>query len=292
MDVVVRGLNALLMVAMPLALGVFLSKRLRLGWGLFVIGATTFIASQIAHIPFNQFVLSPLMLRLGIAGSKSGWPLLGIALLLGLSAGIFEEGARFLVLRYWAKQARSWKDGLMFGAGHGGAEAIILGILMTLTLAQMIAYRGADMSQFVAPAQVELATAQVAAFWSAPWYAALLGAVERGFAIVCQVGLATLVMQAFLHRNLAWLAAAIAWHTLIDLAAVFGSYTLGAYATEALVGLMALASLGIVLGLRPKGTDGSAGTPPDWAVRGVPQDSMPGGPPPSPERVEDTRFTA
>lgn len=292
MDVAVRGLNALLMVAMPLALGVFLSKRLHLGWRMFVIGAATFIASQVAHIPFNQFVLSPLMQHLGIAGAKSGWPLLGIALLLGLSAGVFEEGARFLVLRYWARRARSWKDGLMFGAGHGGAEAIILGILMTWTLAQMIAYRGADMSQFFPPAQVELATAQVAAFWSAPWYAALLGAVERAFAIVAQVGLASLVMQAFLRRNLAWLAAAIAWHTLLDMAAVFASITVGVYATEALIGLMALASLGIVLGLRPKGLDGSAEPPDERAVPPMIQEYPSGGLPPTPERVEDTRFTA
>lgn len=292
MDVLVRGLNALLMVAMPLALGVFLSKRLRLGWGLFAIGATTFIGSQVAHIPFNQFVLSPLMQRLGIAGSKSGWPLLAVALLLGLSAGIFEEGARFLVLRFWAKRARSWKDGLMFGAGHGGAEAIILGLLMTLTLAQMIAYRGADMSKFVVPAQVERATAQVAAFWSVPWYDALLGAVERAFAIVCQLGLATLVMQAFLRRNPAWLFAAIAWHTIIDMAAVFGSFTVGAYATEAIVGFMALVSLGIVLGLRPRADVSNAGPAPRMSVPRAAEDSMLAGPPATPERIEDTRFTA
>jgi uncharacterized membrane protein YhfC len=273
-------------------LGVFLSKRLHLGWRLFVIGATTFIASQVAHIPFNQFVLSPLIQRLGITGAKSGWPLLGIALLLGLSAGVFEEGARFLVLRYWARQARSWKDGLMFGAGHGGAEAIILGSLVAWTLAQMIAYRGADMSQFFPPSQVELATAQVAAYWSAPWYAALLGAVERAFAIVAQVCLATLVMQAFLRRNLAWLAAAVAWHTLLDMVAVFASNIVGAYATEALIGLMALASLGIVLWLRPKGLDGNAEPPPEGAVPALPQGYHSGGPPPTPERVEDTRFTA
>lgn len=292
MDVAVRGLNALLMVAMPLALGVFLSRRLRLGWGLFAIGATTFVASQIAHIPFNQFVLSPLMQRLGVASSKSGWPLLAIAVMLGLSAGIFEEGARFLVLRFWAKDARSWKDGLMFGAGHGGAEAIILGLLMALTLTRMIAYRGADMSQFVPPAQVELATAQVAAFWSAPWYAALLGALERAFAIICQLSLAALVIQAFLRRNLAWLAAAIAWHTLIDMVAVLGSYTVGAYATEAIVGFMALVSLGIVLGLRPKARDNGTEPAIEEAQPATPEVCQSGGLPASPERVDDTRFTS
>lgn len=291
MDVAIRGLNALLMVAMPLALGVFLSRRMRLGWGLFAIGAATFIASQIAHIPFNQFVLSALMQRAGVVGAKSGWPLLAIAVMLGLSAGIFEEGARFLVLRFWAKQARSWKDGLMFGAGHGGAESIILGLLMALTLTQMIAYRGADMSQVVPPALVEVATAQVAAFWSAPWYAALLGALERAFAIVCQLSLATLVMQAFVRRSLVWLGAAVAWHTAIDMAAVLGISTIGAYATEAIVGLMALASLGIILALRPKGQMSGIEPAPGDVRPPLSEVYLSSRPPASPESIDDTRFT-
>ena len=60
-DIVIRSLNALLMIAMPLALGVYLYRRLGAEWRLFGIGAVTFIASQVFHIPFNVWVLNPVI---------------------------------------------------------------------------------------------------------------------------------------------------------------------------------------------------------------------------------------
>lgn len=51
-----HALNALLMIALPVALGIFLTRRFHLGWRLFFIGAATFILSQVGHIPFNLLV--------------------------------------------------------------------------------------------------------------------------------------------------------------------------------------------------------------------------------------------
>ena len=49
-------LNGLLMILMPIGLGLWLEKRLRLGWRLWWIGAATFVLSQVGHIPFNSGV--------------------------------------------------------------------------------------------------------------------------------------------------------------------------------------------------------------------------------------------
>jgi hypothetical protein len=43
-------LNAALMKTMPLLLGRFIAGRRGAGWGLFGIGAATFVASQIGHL--------------------------------------------------------------------------------------------------------------------------------------------------------------------------------------------------------------------------------------------------
>ena len=51
MEIAARGAAALLMIAMPLALGAYLIRRSRSGWALFLVGAVTFIGSQILHIP-------------------------------------------------------------------------------------------------------------------------------------------------------------------------------------------------------------------------------------------------
>src|SRR3970040_1170087 len=143
MEIAARGAAALLMIAMPLALGAYLVRRSRGGWGLFLVGAVTFIGSQILHIPFNAYVLNPLLASAGF-GAETG-PGLTVALaapLLGLSAGVFEEGARWLGYRFWIRKARTWPQGLVFGSGDGGAGAVFFWFLALATLIQLVVLRG------------------------------------------------------------------------------------------------------------------------------------------------------
>lgn len=251
-DIVIRVLNALLMIAMPLVLGVYLSKKQGTGWHLFGIGAVTFIASQVLHIPFNAWVLNPLLETLGLSFTGTTVQLIVLALLFGLSAGVFEETSRYVVYRFWLKSPsdRTWRSALMFGAGHGGIESIILGVLALVAFIQLLVYRNADLSAIVPADQLELAMSQVETYWSLPWYAALLGAVERAAAISFHLSATVLVLQVFRRRNILWLFFAIGLHTLLDAVAVFGMQTWGMYITEALIVGLAIFSLGIIFLLR------------------------------------------
>ena len=251
-DIVIRVLNALLMIAIPLVLGVYLSKKQGTGWHLFGIGAVTFIASQVLHIPFNAWVLNPLLETLGLSFTGTTVQLIVLALLFGLSAGVFEETSRYVVYRFWLKSPsdRTWRSALMFGAGHGGIESIILGVLALVAFIQLLVYRNADLSAIVPADQLELAMSQVETYWSLPWYAALLGAVERAAAISFHLSATVLVLQVFRRRNILWLFFAIGLHTLLDAVAVFGMQTWGMYITEALIVGLAILSLGIIFLLR------------------------------------------
>lgn len=250
MDVLVRLLNSLLMLAIPLGLAAWAVRRYRLEWRIFLIGAATFAGAQIFEIPFNRLVLQPLLERVGLAGVSHGWGLLWLAVIFGLVAGLFEEGARYVVYRRWLRDVRSWEGSQLFGLGHGGMEAIMLGALSFYVLLQTIAYRNADLTTLVPPEQIALAQAQLDAYWSAPWFAALLGALERVFALVIQTSLAVIVLQTFIRRSHIWLVLAIIWHMVVDAIAVFGASTWGIYITELLVGLMAAASLWFIYRLR------------------------------------------
>jgi uncharacterized membrane protein YhfC len=243
MDILVRILNPALMLGMPLALGVYLARRYRVEWGLFGAGALIFVGAQVLHIPFNAYLLAPLLEQLDV--QQSGGLLL-TALLLGLSAGLFEELARYLGFRYWLKEGRSWRAALMVGAGHGGIESILLGLLVVYALIQALALRGADLSQVLPAGQIALAEAQLQAYWSAPWYAAILGAVERAATICFHLSASVLVARALTRRNLLWLLLAIGWHTLVDALAVYGIQSWGIYWTEATIVLVGLLSLGLV----------------------------------------------
>jgi uncharacterized membrane protein YhfC len=245
-----HSLNALLMIGLPIALGALFVRRLKVEWRLFLVGAVTFLASQVLHIPFNAFVLAPLLAHFDLSVLQVGFPLVVTAVAAGLSAGVFEEGARYLTYRFWLRKERSWREGLMFGLGHGGAEAIIFGAIAAYGLIQAIALQGADLSSIVSPDQVTQAAAQLEAYWSMSWYASLLGAVERVFALTIQISLALLVMQAFTRKQVRWGVAAVLWHTLIDAVAVFAMPTWGAYITEGLMAVAAMISLVIILKLR------------------------------------------
>ena len=252
-DIAIRSLNALLMIAMPLALGVFLYRRLGIGWRLFGIGVLTFIASQLLHIPFNIWVLNPFIRWLD--GSMSPQPYLVVAaLLLGLSAGVFEEVARYLVYRFQlkARRDRNWASALMFGAGHGGIESIIIGVWVLYGFVQLYAYKDANLESLIPIDQVEIARTQVELFWSLPWYGAILGAVERAATLCFHIGATVLVLQVFRRKNMMWLFAAIGWHALFDAMAVVASQTWSVYVTEALVVAAGIASIAVIFLLRDK----------------------------------------
>ncbi|TET96121.1 MAG: YhfC family intramembrane metalloprotease [Anaerolineales bacterium] len=227
-------LNGLLMIAVPLALGVVLARRGRLSWSLFGAGAATFVASQFLHIPFNNLVLAPFVTERGMFAA-GGLAFMAAALLYGLSAGVFEEVARFVVMRRWAYEARRLPSAIMFGAGHGGSEAIILGGLVLYGFFQAVALRGMDLAETLPPEKVEAAAAQMALYWSIPWYQALLGAVERVGAICFHLSASALVLQSVRRGGWGWLAGAVAWHTLFNTATLIVMDRWGVYAAEGTV---------------------------------------------------------
>jgi uncharacterized membrane protein YhfC len=239
------ALNGLLMIAIPIGLAVIVSRRWKPGWRIWWIGIATFIISQVGHIPFNIWAQN-LINQSDIVY----WSLLAqqafTAAFLGLSAGLFEEGARYLVLRLWIKDCRSWRQGFLFGAGHGGGEAIILGVLVLASYISMLAIRDVDLGTLVPVSQIEIAEQQIAAYWSAPWYDSLLGALERLFTIPMHIALALMVLQAFTRQNKGWLILAILYHAAVDGILVFLLPQIGAYWSEALVGGFALVSILII----------------------------------------------
>ncbi len=287
MDTAVHGINAFLMVALGLGLGAFIARRWRLPWGLFGIGAVTFVLSQIGHIPFNAYVLNALFTRLGWTDPGSTGTLVGGAALLGLSAGVFEESARYLMYRFWARKARRWEEALMIGAGHGGIEAVLLGLLAGYALVQVLALQGTDLASVLPAEQVETARLQIEAYWAAPWYAALLGAAERAFALCLHLSLSVMVLQCFTRRRWFWLPMAIGWHAAVDGAALIAVQRVGPYWTEALVGVMAVLSLVIVFALRRPAVEPGApiDVPPRTRPPGRAEDERP-----TAEQLDDSHF--
>jgi len=283
-------LNGLLMIAIPLILGVVLARRWRLSWGLFGVGAATFVASQLLHIPFNNLVLTPFVTERGMFAA-GGLAFVTAALLYGLSAGVFEEVARFVVMRRWTPDARNIPNALMFGAGHGGSEAIILGGFVLYGFYQAVALRGADLVKTLPPEQVDVVAAQMALYWNIPWYKALLGAVERAGAICFHLSASAMVLQSVRRGGLGWLAGAIAWHTLFNAATLIVMDRWGVYAAEGTVIVGAGISLLIIFAIKGMDEPGEdfevdppSRQPPNSRVRRIKDNEI------SDDSLEDSRY--
>ena len=116
-------------------------------------------------------------------------------------------------------------------------------LYVVYALIQALTLRDADLAQVVDPGRLELAQTQLAAFWNAPVYAALLGALERSSALMLHLLDSVLVMLAVARRQLRYLALAILAHTVFNAVALVTVERYGVYVTEALLLAMGLAGV-------------------------------------------------
>jgi len=231
------------MIILPIIAWIYFTRNFKLSWKLVLAGGLTFIASQIPHIP--------LVAALGSFLGKSS--LLVNAVILGLLAGVFEETARYILYKFILKGSRTWKDGILVGLGHGGTEALILGILAAVAFVTMLGYRSIDLSTIPSiPAdQIELARQQVAAYWSMPPYIALMGFVERISAMCLHLSLSVMVLYALAGKKPIWFWLALLWHAIVDAVAVYLSQKVGILALEGIIAVFALISLWAIFTLKP-----------------------------------------
>jgi uncharacterized membrane protein YhfC len=286
---ITHPVNGILMIAIAIGFGIFLTRRFHMGWRLWFIGGATFIISQVFHLPFNLLVLRPLMENDIIPNLPEELILPMTAILFGLSAGLFEETARYATYRWWAKDARTWRKGIIMGAGHGGIEAIILGLLVLYTFAQMVVLLDVDLTTVIPADQIELAQLQIEAYWSAPWYATLLGAVERAFTIPFHIAASVMVLQVFKRGQIRWLWFAIGWHTTLNAISLYAASTWGPYIAEVIIGLTALINIGIIFALRTpdeeESEDEHLPLPGPISIDELPELET------TPEKLDGTRFT-
>lgn len=256
MDIFVRIVSPILMIAIGLGGGIMVARYFRGAWGIYATGMVTFFLSQVFHLPFNAWVLDPAVSAAGWAVSPVGMNLVWIGLAYGLSAGVFEEVSRYLVYRFWRRDVRTWAQGLMFGAGHGGLEAIILGGIGLATAFQLLSLRGTDLSTVFPAEQLALAQLQVEVYWGASSGMILMGALERLSVVPIHIALAVLVLQAVKRRNLTWVGMAIGLHTLVNAVAVYGAQTWGIYPTEAMLVGFGMFAVFLAWRLKPEKEEG------------------------------------
>lgn len=135
-----------------------------------------------------------------------------------LSAGIFEELGRYFGFKWMLKKHREYKDGVSYGLGHGGIEAILIGMfsaINALVLGTLI--NSGVFDQTIAkslPAdQVAMLKERIIGtqFWEY-----VLGGLERVFAIAFHIALSLLVLLGIRENRFIFVINAVLLHALID----------------------------------------------------------------------------
>ncbi len=229
------------MVGIPCLAAFLLVRKGKGGLRPVWIGAAGFILSQVGHIPFNQFLLLPGLERWGIdLTAQGGRALVILGFAAGLSAGVFEELARYLVFRFWLKRESGELIPWKYGIGHGGVEAILTGLLVFYALVQVVALGGEGVLESFPADQADLIRSQIEAYWSVPWHQSLLGAWERVSALLFHLGASVFVYKSVRERNLLWLLVAILGHTVLNAFAVIAVQQMSILLVEVLLFAFAL----------------------------------------------------
>lgn len=206
----------------------------------FFVGMTVFLIFQVfTRIPIIQLVL-PKMEWYNVMSVAN--PVL-YGLFLGITAGVFEEVGRFLGFKIGLKSNSNWIDGIAFGFGHGGIEAMLL--TGTSAISNLVILIGLNNGTLDA-SKLGMSEESIRAVFSGVGsMMILLGGIERIFAITIQIALTLLVLYGIRKRKLIYLGIAILMHTIIDSPVVIFPkvFGVGMVGLEVFVGISAIVAM-------------------------------------------------
>lgn len=246
LSIIFMAISIVLMLAIPAVLFLYFRKKYGTKGIAFFVGAAVMLVFA--------FILEGLVNKAIFASSLgekiTASPIL-YALVGGFMAGLFEETGRFTAFKTVLRKHRgNDHNALMYGAGHGGFEAVAVLVptmINNITYSVMMNKGTLDAALAALPgeaaAQLSAAASQLAS--NPPWVF-LVGAAERVAAIALQIALSVLVWFAAKRGGKStWLyVLAIAVHMAVDAVAVFMSLSgINALVTELAVYILSAAAV-------------------------------------------------
>lgn len=228
-------INLVISFGIPIGIVIYLSFKKKKVIKPALIGAAVFIVFQyLIRIPFLNQVFPTMEWFINI--SMNPWT---YGIFLGLTAGLAEELGRYIAFSTALKGKFRFVDGLSYGVGHGGIEAMLIcGVTNINNLAIALSINNGTYSS------LGVTEALKNQFLNTSPYLILMGGIERIFAMLIQIGFSILVLYAVKKRCFKYVILAIFLHTVVDspiviLTSVFGVSVMG---MEVFIGIMAILS--------------------------------------------------
>lgn len=248
LSIIFMIISLLICFLLPVVLTVYFYRRHKISLMAVLLGAMVFLISQVV-------IRIPLLSILG----KQQWyidmsaNIYVIALFLGLTAGLFEEVGRYIGMKFFMKKNLSWKNGVAFGIGHGGIEAIALvGLTILNYLVMSLMINSGVFDKMIAvnlpPAIAEQIKSMLV---DSPIINFLAGGFERIMTVIIQIAFSIMVLYSVKFKKPSYLVYAILLHAVVDAPTVIlGSMGLNVWAIELLIA--AYAALGLLYIMKVK----------------------------------------
>jgi uncharacterized membrane protein YhfC len=184
--------SALAATVLPIGAAVYIGRKYKTSWRAVGVGALIFILFQ----PVLRFPLLKLIQGTSWFSYNSAVNPWLISIFLGFTAAIFESTGRLVAFKFLLKDKLEWKNGVAYGLGHGGIEAILLAGIPLIN------------SIFISLSNPALVNQPPALY--------LVGGLERIFAMTLHIALSLIVLYGVKTKKNRYFFYAIFAHGVVD----------------------------------------------------------------------------
>lgn len=234
LSIVFMFVSFLLSVGFPLGLMIYFYRKWKISLFAVFTGALMFFLFQmVLRIPALTLIQMQSWYE---AFARQYTVLTGV--IIAFTAGLFETVGRYLGMRYMIKDRLSRENGIAYGIGHGGIEAVLLvGITYAANILYSLLINAGLVDGTLVPQLVELSPDIF-----------LAAGIERVFAILFHIAAALLVAYGIMHRNFIYVLLSLLFHTLLDaVAVILQIYRLPIWGIEVWAAVVGLASLVFII---------------------------------------------
>lgn len=202
---------------LPIILGFVLYRHKRYRLSFLFAGAAAFF--------FSQFIVRSMLLSALIKTpfhEEMANNFMYLFIIGALSAGIFEEGARYIGFSALKKKAPAWQDAVAFGIGHGGIEAIGgVGLSQINNIITSVMINTGMYESIMAPTLGDKAESIKAVYLETDPVLFFVSGLERMFIMPVHIFLSVLVCLAVIKKKPLLVLLSVLLHTAVNTPAIF-----------------------------------------------------------------------
>lgn len=230
-------------LAVPIILLLVLCIRKKISVKPMFLGFAAFFVSQIC-------IRMPILNILSVQSWFKAFALNTIpyVIMLSVTAGLFEESARYLCAGCFLKKERFFRDAVSFGLGHAFCEVILL-----TGMAQInnIIYSTMLNNGTINTLPATIANQVVAAMQTVTPTLVYLGVLERVFAVTYHVFASVLIFKGVNEHKVSYYIYAILAHSVFNIGGVMLSKMVSPMFGEGFMLIFTLAALFLIFRMKP-----------------------------------------